>query len=166
MWDFVVFLVDTAVNIASTLFTKATLSDLALKALGNRMRGWWSSPRGGIPLGCPIFPNLLPVCLLICRVFDLLGRLDRFENVDMSTIKQIWLFLAGGRPGTKFYVGISTLNFFPGIKHLMISPFQTESLHKILYQAYHLLKKVKSAQILTWQHFQICRVSPPNKKLN
>ena len=32
---------------------------------------------------CPRKPNLLPVCLLVCRVFDLAGRLDRFENVDI-----------------------------------------------------------------------------------
>jgi hypothetical protein len=39
MWDFVVFLADAAVIISSTLSAKAALSDLTLKALGNRMRG-------------------------------------------------------------------------------------------------------------------------------
>jgi hypothetical protein len=83
---------------------------------------------------------------LICRVFDLAGRLDRFENVDMSTnIEHIWLFLAGGRPGTKFYVvspirNLNTLSS-PRIKNLIISPFQWESLHKILYQAFDMLNK-------------------------
>ncbi len=36
-----------------------------------------------------------------------------------------------------------------------------EGLRKILYQAYHMLKKVKSVNMLTCQHFQICRVFPP-----
>jgi hypothetical protein len=40
-----------------------------------------------------------------------------------------------------------------------------ESLRKILYQAYHLLKKVKSAEMSTCEHFQICLVFPPEKKL-
>ena len=41
---------------------------------------------GMVVLGCPRFPNLLPVCLLIRPVFDLTGRLDRFENVIMPTM--------------------------------------------------------------------------------
>ena len=91
------------------------------------------------------------------------------ENVNMTTIEQMWLFSAGGRPGTKFYIRSpimkSNLLFPRGEKNLMISPFQGESLRKILYQAYHMLKKVKSAQMSTCWHFQICRVLSPNKKL-
>ena len=54
---------------------------------------------------CPGKPNLLPVCLLICCVFFVAGKNDRFKSVDMSTFEQIWLFSASGRPGTKKYVG-------------------------------------------------------------
>jgi hypothetical protein len=36
-----------------------------------------------------------------------------------------------------------------------------EGLRKILYHAYHMLKKVKYAQMSTCRHFQICRVIPP-----
>ncbi len=36
-----------------------------------------------------------------------------------------------------------------------------EGLCKILYQAYHMLKKIKSVNMLTCWHFQICRVFPP-----
>ncbi len=41
-----------------------------------------------------------------------------------------------------------------------------ESLRKILYQAYHLLKKVKSAQLLTCRYFHICHVFLPKQKLD
>ena len=41
---------------------------------------------------------------------------------------------------------------------------QGESLRKFLFQAYHMLKKVKSAQMLSCQYFHICRVFPPHKK--
>jgi hypothetical protein len=36
-----------------------------------------------------------------------------------------------------------------------------EGLRKIVYQAYHMLKKVKSVDMSTCQHFQICHVFPP-----
>jgi hypothetical protein len=41
------------------------------------------------------------------------------------------------------------------------SDSHAEGLRKFLYQAYHMLKKVKSVIILTCQHFQICRVFLP-----
>ncbi len=56
-------------------------------------------------IGCPSIcksPDYLSAHLLI---FILAGKHDRFENVDMSTCQQIWLFSACGRPGTIFYVG-------------------------------------------------------------
>jgi hypothetical protein len=45
------------------------------------------------------------------------------------------------------------------------SDSQGESLRKKLYQAYHMLQKVKSVDMSTCRHFQICRVFPPEKKL-
>ena len=38
---------------------------------------------------CPGKPNLLPVCLLICCVFFVAGKHDRFKSVDMLTFEQI-----------------------------------------------------------------------------
>jgi len=45
------------------------------------------------------------------------------------------------------------------------SDSQGESLRKILYQ-YHLLKKVKFAESTSCHKFQICRLFPPNRKIN
>ena len=49
--------------------------------------------------------KVIYVGIIICQDFYLVGKHDIFENVDMSTIEQIWHFSACGRPGTKFYVG-------------------------------------------------------------
>ena len=44
------------------------------------------------------------------------------------------------------------------------SDSQGKSLRKILYQAYHMLKKVKSAQKSACPNLSVCRVFPPTKK--
>ena len=55
---------------------------------------------------------------LFDKFFYLAGKHYWFENVDMSTYQQIWLFSACGRPGAKFYVGLllggEFMRFFMG----------------------------------------------------
>ena len=41
---------------------------------------------------------------------------------------------------------------------------QGQNLRKILYQAYHMLKKVKSAQMSACPNLSVGRVFPPNQK--
>jgi hypothetical protein len=53
--------------------------------------------------------------------------------------------------------------FILGEAMIESSDSQGEGLRKILYQAYHMLKKVKSVNMLTCRHFEICHVFPPEK---
>ncbi len=103
------------------------------------------------------FWNTVTYMRIICQVFYLVREHDRFENVSMSTFEQIWLFSACGRLGTKFYVG-SPLGRGKSWDFFLLGEIEGwiswwESVCKILYQVYHQLKKVTSAQLLSCWHF-------------
>ncbi len=73
-------------------------------------------------LGCPSICKSADCLSAHLLIFILAGKHDRFENVDMSTCWQIWLFSACGRPGTKFYVGPPHGNLNPLSSLSMILP--------------------------------------------
>jgi hypothetical protein len=57
------------------------------------------------PIGCPSICKSADCLSAHLSIFIQVGKHDRFENVDMWTCRQIWLFSACGRPGTTFYAG-------------------------------------------------------------
>ncbi len=104
----------------------------------------------------PFFVFFCHVCLFICRLF--------FHSVVSFFVFFFWQDLdrmeaEGGNPTYVSLAREGAIRIVSYSGKIEGSDSHGEGLRKILYQAYHMLKKVKS--VSTCRHFQICRVFPP-----
>ncbi len=122
-------------------------------------------------IGCPRIPNLLHVCLLICRVFSVFWTADLIwacfvflsssvPDVAIISVCLSGIFFSGGIHFQRSKISQTCIaweegelrEFFNHMEKILRYP-QGKSLRKFLYQAYHMLKKVKSAQMSTCRTF-------------